>query len=322
MKKRPVATSKSEVVAALPAACSDERAAVEFWERHRWGDTPNCPRCGDTAVVQMKAKDGSRNARFLWRCHGCKQQFSVRVGTVMEDSPIPVRHWCHALWLACSSKKGVSAKQIERTVGVSYKSALFLMHRIRFAMVAPDGGAPLGVNGGTVEVDETYVGGKPRKKGTRRPGRPSPKAKAPVVGMVERDGRMRLLHVDDLSAPNLRGAIKEHIAESSRLITDEYNLYTRIGRDFEGGHETVKHSDGEYARGDVTTNTIESVFALLKRSIYGTYHNVSRKHLHRYLSEREFVYNFRRVDDGERMVRAIQQADNRRLTYKQQIGRE
>src|SRR5215208_6211329 len=137
MKNRPVATSKSEVVAALPAVCSDERTAVEFWERHRLGDTPNCPRCGDTAVAQMKARDGERNARFLWRCHGCKQQFTVRVGTVMEDSPIPVRHWCYALWAACASKKGVSAKQIQRMTGVSYKSALFLMHRIRFAMVAP-----------------------------------------------------------------------------------------------------------------------------------------------------------------------------------------
>src|SRR5215213_4052702 len=124
-----VAGKKSALESRIPLACADEAAAVAFLEEQRWGDTPNCPRCGDTDVVQMKAKDGSRNARYLWRCHGCKQQYTVRVGTVMEDSPIPVRHWCHALWLACSSKKGVSAKQIERTVGVSYKSALFMMHR-------------------------------------------------------------------------------------------------------------------------------------------------------------------------------------------------
>jgi transposase-like protein len=174
---------------------------------------------------------------------------------------------------------------------------------------------------GTVEVDETYVGGKPRRKGQRRPGRPSPQVKAPVVGMVERDGRLRLVHVADLTAPTLRGAIKEHISLSSRLITDELNYYTRVGRDFEGGHEVVTHSAGEYTRGDVTTNTIESVFALVKRSIYGTFHNVSRKHLHRYLSEVEYKYNTRKLDDGARTALAIQNADHKRLTYKEQTGR-
>jgi transposase-like protein len=266
----------------------------------------------------MKDAAGERSARWLWRCRGCKRQFTVRVGTIMEDSAIPLRHWCYAFWAACASKKGVSAKQIQRMTGVSYKSALFLMHRIRWAM-APANEMDGGPLSGTAETDETYVGGKPRRKGVRRSGRPNRKDKAPVLGMVERNGRLRLRHVADLKAPQLRGAIREHIARSSRLITDEYNLYTTVGREFEGGHETVTHSAGEYARGDVHTNTIESVFALLKRGLTGTFHSVSRKHLHRYLSEFEFRYNSRHVDDGERTRRAIQSADGRRLTYKQQV---
>jgi hypothetical protein len=142
-----------------------------------------------------------------------------------------------------------------------------------------------------------------------------------TVVMVERGGKVRARHVADLTAPNLRGAIREHIAKSARLVTDEYNLYRAVGREFAGGHHTVTHTSGEYARDDVTTNTVESFFSLLKRGIYGTYHNVSREHLHRYLSEFEFRYNTRHIDDGARTVLAIQQADGRRLTYKEQTGR-
>lgn len=209
INQKKVGEAKSDIVAGMPAACANETVAVEFFEAVRWGDTPNCPRCGDVDVSPMRSRTGERNARFLWTCKGCKKQFTVRVGTVMEDSPIAFRHWAYAWWAACSSKKGVSAMQIQRMTGLSYRSALFLMHRIRFAM-APANANDAETGGklaGTVEVDETYVGGKPRRKGQRRPGRPSPKVKAPVVGMVERDGRLRLLHVADLTAPTLRGAI-------------------------------------------------------------------------------------------------------------------
>lgn len=313
---RKVATAKSDIVARLPLACSDETAAVEFMEEQRWGGSPCCPRCGDTDVAQMKAKDGSRNARFLWRCRGCKRQYTVKIGTIMEDSPIPMRHWCYAFWAACSSKKGVSAMQIKRMTGVSYKSALFMMHRIRWAMTpanANDGGKLQGI----VEADETYVGGK-RRNG--RTGRPSGKEKAPVLGFVERGGRVRLRHVARLTTPNTQAAIREHIAMSSRLMTDEFGIYTTIGREFEGGHETICHGDGEYARGDVTTNTIEGVFALLKRGMKGTFHSVTPKHLHRYLSEFEFRYNTRKVDDGARVALAIDAMNGKRLTYAQQVA--
>ncbi|MFN2526575.1 MAG: IS1595 family transposase, partial [Actinomycetota bacterium] len=218
-KIRPVATSKSELVAKLPRACSDELAAVEFMEEQRWGDEPSCPRCGvvGECYKMTDRKTGERSKRFLWRCRACGEQYTVRLGTIMEDSPIPLRHWCYAFWAACSSKKGVSAKQIERMTGVTYKSALFMMHRIRWAM-APANEMDGGPLKGTVEVDETYIGGK-KPKALRKTGRPNPRDKAAVLGMVERDGRVRMRHLADFKAPRLRAAIREHIARSSRLMT-------------------------------------------------------------------------------------------------------
>lgn len=315
-KPGPTAADKSKNVADIPHAWADERRAVEYLERQRWGDSPACPRCGDMDVYQMKAADGSRSARYLWRCRGCKQQYTVRVGTIMEDSAIPLSHWCFAFHAACASKKGVSALQIRRMTGVSYKSALFMMHRIRWAMGGGNGRG--GKLQGTVEVDETYVGGK-KRKGQRRVGRPSPKDKAPVLALVERGGEVRVRHIADVTAKTLRGAIREHVAESSRVLTDEYGTYRRVTRDgFQ--HETVCHSAGEYARGDVHTNTAEGFFAILKRGINGTFHAVSRKHLHRYLSEFEFRYNTRWLEDGHRIMLAIQAADGRRLTYREQVA--
>lgn len=183
-----VAEDRSEIVAELPRACNDELAAVEFMERQRWGDTPACPRCGDCDVYQMQDRQGGRSKRFLWRCKGCKQQYSVRVGTVLEDSRIPLRHWCYAFWQACASKKGVSALQIKRQTGLSYKSALFLMHRIRWAM-ADNLNCPLN---GTVEIDETYVGGKPRYKGTPEKGKMGRGTdKPPVMALAPMPVRVR-----------------------------------------------------------------------------------------------------------------------------------
>lgn len=314
--KTKVGQDKSKLVAGIPRACSDELSAVEFMEHQRWGDSPACPRCGDLDVSQMRSATGERNKRFLWRCRGCKRQFTVRVGTIMEDSAIPLPHWCYAFWAACASKKGVSALQIKRMTGVSYKSALFMMHRIRWAMAGDDDGGQLT---GTVEVDETYVGGR-KPKGQRRMGRPSPRDKAPVVALVERYGRVRARHVPDVTAHTLRSAIRENVALPARIVTDEFNCYARVPRDGYQ-HETVCHSAGEYARGDVHTNTVEGFFALVKRGLYGTFHAVSRKHLHRYLGEFEFRYNTRWLDDGDRTMLAIQAADGRRLTYREQVAR-
>lgn len=321
-KRAKIAKDKSDIVAELPLACSDEDAAVEFMERQRWGDSPACVHCGDTNVYQMRdRKTGGRNKRYLWRCRGCGKQYTVRVGTVMEDSQIPLRHWCYAFWAACSSKKGVSALQIKRQTGLSYKSALFLMHRIRWAMAPVEYDRKLN---GTVEVDETYVGGKPRKRSPGWPMRPSKKGrrtgrgtpKQPVVALVERDGDVRTQVVTNVTAENLKGAIREHVDRDARIVTDEFASYRGIGDEYAGGHEAVRHSVGEYARGDVHTNTAESFFALFKRGMYGTFHNVSRKHLHRYLSEFEFRFNNRHLEDGARTVKAIRSAEGKRLYYR------
>jgi transposase-like protein len=187
-------TKHDITVTEVPAACCDELAAVEFLERHRWDGHPGCPHCGDTNVYQMQAARGGREKYYRWRCRGCKQQFSVRTGTVYEDSRVPLRHWCYAFWRASTSKKGVSALEIKRHTGLSYKSALFLLHRIRYAM-AP---AEAGQLDGTVEVDETYVGGKPRYKGPSKRGRGT--SKQPVVALVARGGGVRTRAIADVSA--------------------------------------------------------------------------------------------------------------------------
>lgn len=322
----PVGEAKSEIVAQLPAACSDEPLAVEFMERQRWGESGACPRCGDTAVRQMLAKDGTRNKRFLWKCSGCKQQFTVRVGTIMEDSPIPIRHWCYAFWAACAGKKGVSALQIQRQTGLSYKSALFMMHRIRYAMT-PTGPQPKLT--GVVEADETYVGGKtvkrtrPERKALRAQGytRRLPRRdndKVPVVALVERDGDVRVSVVPTVTAKNLREMLMTNVDPSAQLMTDESNLYAKVGAPF-ASHEVVKHSLYEYVRGNAHINSAESFFSRLKRQLYGTHHAVSPKHLHRYVHEVAFKHNTRWYEDGERVTRAIQGAHGKRLRYRQPV---
>jgi transposase-like protein len=263
-------------------------------------------------VYKMVGRDGAREKYFRWRCRGCKSQYSVRTGTVFEDSRIPMRHWCFAFWRASTSKKGVSALEIHRQTGLSYKSCLFLLHRIRFAM-APVDGNPLT---GTVEVDETYVGGKPRHS---RDAREAWTTKAPVVAMVERGGRVRSFHVADVTAKTLKTAIRQNVDKRARIMTDEARTYRGIGREFAGGHHTVNHSKKEYARGDVSTNTVEGYFSIVKRGLNGIYHSVSKKHLHRYLAEFEFRYNGRELEDGERVVAAIQAADGKRLRYRDPV---
>src|SRR5208283_4896442 len=199
--------SKSLVIENIPLACSDELAAVEFLEKQRWGNDPFCGKCGSMEVYKMKdAKTGERNKRFLWRCRDCQDQYTVRIGTVYEESRIELRHWAYAFWRACTSKKGVSALEIKRHCQISYKSALFLMNRIRFAM-APDPDSPK-LNG-TVECDETYIGGKPRYKGISRPGRAC--NKVAVFCAVERGGRLRRRIVADVTGRTLKGAIREEV---------------------------------------------------------------------------------------------------------------
>lgn len=309
--------SNSQAVENLPLACSDELAAVEFLEEQRWGKTPACVRCGSVSVYKMMdAKTGGRNSRYLWRCHDCKEQYTVRIGTVYEESRIPLRHWVYAFWRACTSKKGVSALEIKRNCQISYKSALFLMNRIRFAM-APDGDVPK--LSGTVECDETYIG--PRK--TRHPGmskRGRGTSKVPVFCAVERNGDIRRRIIPDVTAATLKEAIREEVDRSARLVTDEFTAYRGIGAEYAGGHDTVCHVTKEYVRGDVHTNTAESSHALVKRGIIGIYHNVSREYLHRYLWQYDFLWNTRTMNDGERTVAAMKAAEGKRLMYQQPLA--
>lgn len=313
MKKSQHNLSKSGIIKEIPLACSDELAAVEFFEKQRWGNTPCCVKCGSVEVYKMTdAKTGERNKRFLWRCHDCKEQYTVRIGTIYEESRLPLRHWAYAFWRACTSKKGVSALEIKRHCQISYKSALFLMNRIRFAM-APDlpTAEPLT---GIVECDETYVGGKPRNKWIDN--RKNPRPKSIVFGAVQRDGQIRRKVIADVTGKTLKDEIKKVVDPRARIMTDDFKSYKGISKSFEGGHSTIRHQLGIYARGDVYTNTIESSFALVKRGIIGTYHNVSKEYLHRYLWQFDFVWNTRKMNDGERTIAAIQSAEGKRLTYK------
>lgn len=312
-KRAKVGENRSEIVRQVPLACADDRAAVDFMEELRWGDTPCCPHCGSVGVYQMKdRKTGERNKDFRWRCKDCGERYTVRTGTVMESTRCPLRIWCHAFWRICSSKKGVSALQIQRETGVSYKTALFILHRVRYALADLDG---IRLEG-TVECDETYIGGKPRNKGPHnKRGRGT--KKTPVVGMVERGGRVHTRVVPDVTAKTLKSAIREVVSNQSTIMTDEMGSYRGIGAEFAGGHKFVTHSIGQYVNGEAHTNTAEGVFSLIKRGMYGVYHNVSKQHLHRYLAEFDFRYNTRNSDDGERVRLAILGAIGKRLMYRE-----
>jgi transposase-like protein len=316
MSKRQPQLAKSEIIRQLPLACQNETAAVEFLEAQRWGNTPACVHCGSTTVYKMLSTDGGRNKRFLWKCRDCRKQYTVRIGTVFEESRLELRHWCYAFWRASTSKKGVAALEIMRQCQISYKSALFLMHRVRFAMTPDTATAPK--LGGIVECDETYVGGKPRRQtGPHKRGRGT--SKAPVFAMVERGGNIRRRVVPDVTAATLKSAMVECVDMQARLMTDENPSYTTIGGEFVGGHQTVCHSAGEYARGDVNTNTVESSFALVKRGLIGIYHAVSKKRLPLYIAEYDFRWNNRTMNDGERTVAAIRSAEGKRLMYREPI---
>jgi transposase-like protein len=259
----------------------------------------------------MDSKTGQRSTRFLWRCRDCKEQYTVRIGTVYEESRIELRHWCYAFWRACTSKKGVSALEIKRHCQISYKSALFMMNRIRFAM-APDGTEPK--LSGTVECDETYIGARrPRYKGTSRRGRGT--SKTPVFVAVERNGRIRRRVVADVTGRTIKRAIREEVDRQAHLMTDEYIAYAGLGKEY-AGHEHVCHSTKEYVSGDIHTNTAESSHALVKRGTVGIYHNVSREYLHRYLWQFDFLWNNRRLNDGERTILGIRASEGKRLMYK------
>ena len=311
MKYAPPKFTKLSDMAAIDVARLTEDEARTILEAIRWPDGPVCPHCGSKTATRIQAK--SKKVRDgLFQCNGCRKQFTVTVGTVMERSHITLRQWVQAFHSMCSHKKGVSALQLQRNLGLhTYRAAWFLAHRIRLAMKVDPLASKLA---GIVEVDETYVGGKPRKKGVSKRGRGT--KKTPVVALVERNGRIRTRVVEHINADNLKTAIRQTVHPKAAIHTDELNLYKGIGQEFAGGHQTVNHSIGEYARGAVNTNTAESFFALLKRGVHGTFHHISKTHLHRYCDEFSFRWDERKVTDGERTVAAIKGAEGKRLIYK------
>lgn len=292
---------------------SDETAARELLESMRWPNGAECPLCGQTATVyrMQKMADSVKPGRpGLLRCRACKKQFTVTTGTVFEDSHIPISKWLLALYLLAASKKGMSAHQFHRTLGITYKSAWFMAHRLRYAMME----GPLAeLMQGVVEVDETYIGAR-NKRGTKR-GRPGPDShKTPVVALVERGGRVRAFPMPRVTAANLDMAITDHVHPDAMMMTDEFSAYQKLGRK---NHQTVNHARDEYVRGDVYTNTAEGFFSLLKRGITGVYHHVGRGHLGRYCDEFSFRYDHRKISDAERAGKLVAGAEGKRLTYKQ-----
>ncbi len=296
-------------MAAIDVARLTEDQARTILENIRWPDGPVCPHCGSRKATRIAAKSPKVRDGLL-QCNGCRGQFTVTLGTVMQGSHITLRQWVQAFHSMCSHKKGVSALQLQRNLGLrSYKSAWHLAHRVRYAMREVPMRRMLR---GKVEVDETYVGGKSR---LGRRGRGSER-KTPVVALVERGGRIRTRPVERISAKELKDTIREHVRRDARIMTDDLPSYRGIGKEFTGGHASVKHGDGQYVRGDAHVNTAESFFALLKRGVHGTFHHVSKQHLRRYCDEFGFRWDHRKVTDGERTVAAIRQAAGKRLLYR------
>lgn len=307
----------SPVLGAIRAAAVSESLSVEFMENQRWGTAPACPRCGAAAVYKMTGVDGRRNKDYRWRCKGCKKMFTVRTGTIFEESRLPMRGWVYAFWKACSSKKGIAALQLAREMEITHKSALFVLRRIRHGLGYDQTDPKLLT--GTVEVDETCVGGKPRYAFTTKPGRGT--EKAPVIGLVQRGGDMRFRMLERVTADRLAGVIAENASITARLITDEFPAYKGVSREFVGGHYSVTHSKKQFRKfgTDVHSNTVEGVFSLLKRGVMGTFHSVSKKHLPNYLNEFEFRHNTRKMDDGQRVSKAIRKVQGKRLQYRESV---
>lgn len=297
----------------------DDEAARVYLETLRWPHGPVCPHCG--VMGEATLMKGKSHRAGLYSCRACREPFTVTVGTVYERSKIPLHKWLLATYWLTTSRKGMSSLQLMRVLGVTYKTAWFMTHRIREAMREVDL-PPMGGDGKAVEVDETYMGGKDKNRhANKRVGRKGGKGgKSATVALVERDGAVRSFHIANVTAENVRPIVLGHVRQASRLMTDESPVYDKLGRLYLE-HAPVNHGKEEYVRTTETgarahTNTVESFFAMLKRGIYGIYHNVSEHHLHRYLVEFDHRYNARGLTDEERTERALRGISGKRLTYR------
>lgn len=299
-------------LAELAPYFADEEKAHEFVESLIWPEGTVCPHCGNTEKA-YKLK-GKSTRVGLWKCGACRKQFTVKVDTVFERSHIPLRKWLMAIYLMCSSKKGISANQLMRSLDISYKSAWFLCHRVREMMKQEPLASKLGMDGGIVEVDETYVGGK--KSNNRHKNKKTAGKKTAVMTLIDREGEARTFKVPNTKKGTLQTVARPNIDKSANIVTDEHHGYEGIEKHF-NSHHTVNHSE-TFVRGLIFhTNFAESYHSLLKRSIIGTHHHISEKHMGRYLREREFHWNSRHEDDGKRTEIAIKGAKGKRLMYRQ-----
>lgn len=298
----------------------DERAAYAFVEARVWPKGRVCPHCG--VVDQSSAMKGKSTRVGAYKCYACRKPFTVKIGTIFESSHVPMHLWLQAIFLIASSKKGISSQQLHRTLGVTIKTAWFMSHRIREAMKTQGVLPPMGGEGEVVEADETYFGrAGPKlpinqiKAGARK--HKDQRPKRAVVALVERGGSVRSFHVKSADKETVSIIVKQNIARETRLMTDESKLYKGADEAF-ATHETVKHSAGEYARGDVYTNNVEAYFSVFKRGMRGVYQHCKEKHLHRYLAEFDFRFNNRTalgVDDDLRTEQLVQGVVGKRLTY-------
>lgn len=286
----------------------DEEKARQYLESIRWPNGPVCPHCGN--AENNYSLNGKAHRPGLHTCHECRKQFSVTVGTLFERSHIPIQKWLLAFHLMCASKKGISAHQIHRMLGITYKSAWFMTHRIREAMKDPVFTKQMGGGGNIVEVDETFWGNKGKqRKGARGYGH-----KEKIFSLVERGAQVRSFHVPSIAADTLRPIMEEQIAKDTCIMTDEMKSYISINNCFES-HEVVKHSIGEYVRDRIHTNTIENYFSILKRGLRGVYQHVGANHLRRYIGEFDFRYNTKDISDHERTALALRGIEGKRLLY-------
>lgn len=305
---------------------TDADKAREYFETIRWPNGPYCPHCGNADEDEIVKLTSKAHRPGLYQCRECREQFTVTVGSVMESSHIPLNKWALGFYLMASSKKGVSAHQLMRTLGIgSYRTAWFMAHRIREAMIEETGDTgPFGGPGKVVEADETYHGKRetPRKRNKystppTRGGKQGGAEKRVIVGLVERGGRVRTFHVQSATRDSVRELLVKNVSRKSVLHTDESPIYTKTGKEF-AGHATVIHSKNEYVRGNVHTNTVENVWSVFKRGMKGIYQHCGEAHLPRYLAEFDFRYNRRSalgISDTERAHDAIRGAAGRRLMY-------
>jgi len=297
----------------------NEEAAFAYVEAHLWPNGPTCPHCGNADGERIGRLTGKTSRPGLRKCYACRKTFTVRIGSIFEDSHFPLHLWLQAIQLIVASKKGISTRQIQRTFRCGMKTAWFLTHRIREIMkpAITDGTPSLGGEGKTIEGDVTYVGRKPNTKARRGGG----SNMNPVFALVERDGGVRSTHMPDVRVENLGAVLDNHASPKSHFMTDEATAFTGLGWNF-ASHRVVTHSKDEYVRreGDwvISTNTVEGFFSVLKRGIYGVYQHVSEAHLQRYLVEFDFRYSNREklgVNDTARASLALKGAKGRRLTY-------